>query len=214
MGSSYLPISRSATALFGTLRKLLFLLLVAAVLQACAARRGLQLPALTDWEVRRTVLETVDRWEFRGRIGVSAGDEGFSGKLHWQQDGDDFRATVSGPLGIGTISIESDGKRITLTDKRGEVTELRDAELDLQLRYGWTIPLESLRFWALGIPDPSVEATLQFNDGGMLDRIEQRNWVVAITQYSDGGGQPMPRRITAVNEDAKVRLVLDRWIFY
>jgi len=196
------------------LRRALLLLLLALVMQACAMRRGLQLPELGDWEARRTVLESVQNWEFRGRIGVSAGEEGFNGKLHWWQDGDEFRATVSGPLGIGTIRIEGDGRHITLTDKKGDVAELRNAEVDLKRRYGWTIPLASLRFWALGIPDPSAAATLQFADDGLPKRIEQRNWAVTIAQYSTGGGQQMPRRITAVNEDAKVRLVIDSWAFY
>lgn len=194
--------------------RFLLLLLVAVVLQACAVRRGLELPELSDWETRRAALEAVGRWEFRGRIGVSTGDEGFNGKLHWWQDDDNFRATVSGPLGIGTIRIAGDGKLIRLTDKTGEVTELQDAELELQQRYGWTIPLLSLQFWALGIPDPSTVATVELSADGLPGRLEQGGWVVTIGQYADGGGQPMPRRITAVNADTKVRLVIDRWTFY
>ena len=33
-----------------------------------------------------------------------------------------------------------------------ENRERQDAERDLYLRYGWTIPVRSLRYWALGIP--------------------------------------------------------------
>lgn len=196
------------------LGRFLLLLPLVLMLQACAARRGLELPELSDWETRRAVLESVAHWEFRGRIGVSAGDEGFNGKLHWWQDGEKFRATVSGPLGMGTIRIAGDGELVRLTDKTGEVTELQDAELELQQRYGWTIPLLSLRFWALGIPAPANVAILEFSKDGLLGRFEQGGWVVTIGQYSDGGGQPMPRRITAVNAEAKVRLVIDRWAFY
>jgi len=171
------------------------------------------LPDLPDFDTRKSVLESIDRWEYSGRIGVSAGDEGFNGKIRWRQDGDDFRAIVSGPLGIGTVMIESNGRRITLTDKKGEVTELQDAEIDLQLRYGWTIPVSSLRFWALGIPDPSMPAVVSMGNDGMIAMMDQGNWHVSIDQYSDGGGQQMPRRLSAVNADAKVRLVIDKWIF-
>jgi outer membrane lipoprotein LolB len=189
------------------------LVLVAVILQSCAGSRGLLLPELPDLDTRKSVLESVERWEFSGRIGVSAGDEGFNGKIRWWQDGDDFRATVSGPLGVGTVQIESNGTRITLTDKKGEVTELQDAEIDLQLRYGWTIPVASLRFWALGIPDPSVPALIRMGDDGLIAEMDQGAWHVSIGQYSEGGGQPMPRRLSAVNADAKVRLVIDNWKF-
>lgn len=193
---------------------LALLLLTALLLHACAARRGLELPDLPDWDTRRAVLEAQDQWGFAGRIGASAGDEGFNGKLRWRQHEDDFSATVSGPLGVGTVRIEGHGDHVTLTDKQGETTELTDAELDLRLRYGWTIPVKSLRYWALGIPDPSVPTVTRFGDNGLLDEMQQGEWLVTITEYRDGGGQPMPRRLTAVNADAKVRLVIDKWTFY
>jgi len=190
------------------------LFLTALVLQACAGPRGMQLPELSDWETRRAVLEAVERWEFSGRIGVSAGEEGFNGKVRWWQDGDEFRATVSGPLGVGTVKIEGDGKRVTLTDKQGDVTELQDAELDLRLRYGWTIPVASLQYWALGIPDPNVQTATRTDGDGLISEMEQGDWHVTIGEYRDGGGQQMPRRISAINADAKVRLVIDHWTFY
>lgn len=190
-----------------------FFLLTAILLQSCAGSRGLLLPDLPDLDTRKSVLEAVDRWEFSGRIGVSAGEDGFNGKIRWWQQGDDFRATVSGPLGVGTVKIESQGRRITLTDKKGEVTELQDAEIDLRLRYGWTIPVSSLRFWVLGIPDPSVPAVVQMGDDGLIAEMEQGSWHVSIGQYREGGGQQMPRRLSASNADAKVRLVIDNWKF-
>lgn len=184
------------------------------LLQACAAPRGLELPALDDWETRSTVLQAQDRWEFRGRIGVSAGDEGFNGKLHWRQNGETFDTTVSGPLGVGTVRIEGERGQILLTDKQGQVTALQDAEADLRTRYGWTIPVDSLRYWALGIPDPSSPASTEFDETGLLASIQQRGWTVTIGQYREGGGQQMPRRISALGGDAKVRLVIDHWAFY
>ena len=112
------------------------------------------------------------------------------------------------------MQIDGDGRRITVTERDGAVTELDDPEYDLRMRYGWTIPVQSLRFWALGIPDPASPAATEFGDDGQLARLTQRNWTVDIRQYREGGGQLMPRRITAVNADAKVRLVIDNWTFY
>jgi len=188
--------------------------LAAALLQSCAAPRGLTLPELTDWETRNAVLLSIDRFEFRGRIGVSAGEEGFNGKLHWRQRGDRFDATVSGPLGVGTVKIEGDERRMRLTDNDGVVTDLDDAECDLRSRYGWTIPVASLRYWTLGVPDPASPAMTRFADDGLLAEIEQKGWTVTIGQYAPGGGQPMPRRISAEGGDARVRLVVDNWTFY
>ncbi len=174
---------------------------------------GVALPELSDWEARTRILADLDDWEFRGRIGVSAGSEGFNGKLRYTQNDEDFRATVSGPLGFGTIQIEGDGRQVTVIDKDGEEWMLPDPEIDLLIMYGWTIPVASMRYWALGIPDPAELAFTEVNKDGQLTSLEQGNWHVQIAQYRDGGGQLMPRRLTAVSGDNKVRLVIDNWTF-
>lgn len=191
------------------------LLLALGVLAGCATTRpSVDLPAMDSWETRTRVLGGVREWEFRGRVAVKAGDEGFNGKFAWTQDGDAFSATVGGPLGVGTVRIEGNGRSMELTDKDGVQTRLTDAEFELHMRYGWTIPVESLRYWALGIPDPAVPAVTGFDADGRLARLEQSGWVVQISRYREGGGQQMPRILTATNPDTRVRMVIDRWLFF
>ena len=189
------------------------LLILLAGLASCVSSGGVLLPDINEWENRKAILGNTDEWEFAGRIGVSAGDEGFNGKIWWRQDGIVFRARISGPLGMGTIFINGDRRELTLTDRDGVITELIDAEVELRQRYGWTIPVTSLRYWTLGIPDPSSPSDAGFNASGQLIELKQREWQVTIAEYRDGGGQSMPRRLTAVNDDIKVRLVIDSWTF-
>ena len=188
------------------------LLLIAAC--ATTARPTVDLPDIGSWDTRNAVLVGLEDWAFKGRIAVKAGEEGFNGKINWLQQGDAFDTTVGGPLGVGTVRIEGDGSRMVLTDKDGVRTVLVDAELELRLRYGWTIPVASLRYWALGIPDPTMPAETEVDADGRLARLEQRNWTVAISRYREGGGQQMPRILTASNPDTRVRMVIDRWSFF
>ena len=183
-------------------------------LAACATPRSAALPEIDSWDARKNVLGRLDEWEFSGRIAVKTLADGFNGKLRWTQIQDDFSATASGPLGAGAVRIEGDGRSVTLTDKDGIHTELVDAELEFRHRYGWTIPIASLRFWALGIPDPSAAAETEFNEHGQLSRLMQRDWSVSFSSYAEGGGQLMPKVLTAENSDTRVRLVIDYWIFF
>lgn len=185
-----------------------------AIVAACAAPKSALLPDLSSWDARARVLGGLGRWQFGGRIAVRTSDDGFNGKLRWAQDAGAFAATVSGPLGVGTVRIEGDDRAVVLTDEDGKRTELRDVEPDLRARYGWTIPVSSLRYWALGIPDPSAPAEMQFNDAGLLTRLVQRDWIVDFSRYEQGGGQPMPALLTAQNSDTRVRLVIDHWVFF
>ncbi|MDJ0792769.1 MAG: lipoprotein insertase outer membrane protein LolB [Woeseiaceae bacterium] len=193
----------------------LALLSAALLLAGCATvPENVPLPAIDSWDTRTAVLGDLKDWQFRGRIAVKAGEEGFNGKFNWSQNGDAFDATVGGPLGVGTVRIEGDGRTVVLTDKDGVETVLQNAELELRYRYGWTIPVASLRYWALGIPDPSEPAVTEVDDDGRLVRLEQRGWLVQISRYRDGGGQQMPRILSATNPDTRVRMVIDRWLFF
>jgi len=182
---------------------------------SCATtRQGIELPEIDSWDTRSAVLGGLRAWEFKGRIAVKAGDDGFNGKINWSQQGDTFNTTVGGPLGMGTVRIEGDGRSMVLTDKDGVETVLHDAEAELWYRYGWTIPVASLRYWALGIPDPGMPAETAVDPEGRLTRLEQKSWVVEFSRYREGGGQQMPRILTATNPDTRVRMVIDRWTFF
>jgi outer membrane lipoprotein LolB len=185
-----------------------------ALLSGCATLpQGTDLPPMDDWQTRQQVLGDLSAWSFKGRVAVKAGDDGFNGKINWTQRGDGFDATVSGPLGVGTVRIEGDGGAVVLTDKDGTRTELEDAELDLRYRYGWTIPVASLRFWALGVPDPAIPAETTLDDQDRLAVLRQRNWNVAISRYRTAGGQQMPALLTAQDPQTRVRIVIDSWLF-
>jgi outer membrane lipoprotein LolB len=190
------------------------LALCALLAGGCASRPVTQLPELSNWDVRQQVLAARDEWEFSGRIAVSTGEDGFNGKLRWAQDHEVFSATVSGPLGIGTVRIEGAGQQAILTDKDGIRTELQDVEEELLYRYGWTIPVQSLRYWALGIPDPQAHAQTELNVDDQLSRLEQDGWVLSITSYRASSSQSLPHRLSATKSSTRVRIVIDKWNFF
>lgn len=194
--------------------KLLTLFCAALLLSGCATRKSTRLPDMNDWPTRIAVLGGVTDWEFSGRIAVSAGEEGFNGKIRWSQSGDSFAATVSGPLGIGTVRVEGDGDSVVHTDKDGVRNELINAEQELLRRYGWTIPVSSLRYWALGVPDPSSPAQTELNPEHQLAKLEQRDWTVNISRYRSSGGQSMPKLLSATGSETRVRIVFDKWSFF
>lgn len=199
----------------GLIRSLAWLGTSLLVLSGCASSRPvIDLPELTTWELRQEVLGNISDWEFKGRIAVKAGDEGFNGKFLWTQSADEFSATVSGPLGIGTVRIKGNDRTIVLTDKDGVDTLLVDPETELYYRYGWTIPVSSLRYWALGIPDPKRTAVTVLDDAGRLENLEQGNWQVTISRYRESAGQSLPHTLTATNPDTRVRMVIDTWSFF
>ena len=192
------------------------LVLLCLGMAGCATSRpqGVDLPDISRWEARQQVLGSLRRWEFRGRIAVKSGDDGFNAKFDWRQDGQRFNARVSGPLGIGTVLLEGTDQRITLTDKDGEQVVLHDPETELMLRYGWTIPVRTMRYWALGIPDPLSPAATELDEMQRLASLLQNDWRVEISRYRRNSGQELPRTLTATKPKTRIRMVIDRWLFF
>ncbi len=192
-----------------------WLVLVACLLSGCATLpRGVDLPPLDDWETRKRVLADTETWAFNGRVGVKTENDGFNARFRWNQDGESFDASLSGPLGIGTVLMEGEGQRVVLTDNDGVKTRLANAEDELYLRYGWTIPVLSLRYWALGIPDPDLPADVRFDENGTAIEIQQSGWRVALERYRDVAGTDMPSRLTATHPTTRVRVIVDDWVFF
>ena len=181
------------------------------VLAACVSQPVEPLPEMSAWETRQVVLAGLESWGFNGRIAVRTSEDGFNGKLRYQQDSGDFLAVMSGPLGIGTVQLERADDALFYTDKNGNQTRFYDPEVDLKYRLGWDVPLESLRYWALGIPDPDENAETKLNEAGQLDSLEQSGWNVSVARYRETGGQAMPQRMIVTNGVTRVTLVIDKW---
>ena len=185
----------------------------ALLVSGCAGPAAVSLPDISPWDARREFLGNLDTWAFNGRIAVRAEDDGFNGKLRYHRADGNFDATVSGPLGIGTVRLEGSDGVLSFTDKDGLTTEFTEPETELKYRFGWDVPLESLRYWALGIPDPARPAETVLNDAGQLASMAQGGWDIEVKRYRETGGEYMPQRLTVTKPGAKLTLVIDRWDF-
>ena len=183
-------------------------------LVACAPQTVRELPVFTSWEHRSQSLGQLQEWEFRGRLGAKTADDGFNGKVQWQQQAGEYDARISGPIGFGTLQISGTSSLVRLIDKDGQLTVLTSPEADLEALYGWKLPVNSLRFWALGIPDPNSFATsIVVDDRGLLTVLAQNGWRIEYPDYRPFAGQPMPRKLVATSGDARVVLIFDNWLF-
>lgn len=182
------------------------------VLNGCTSLppRGEQ--PVVPWAERRAALQGLESFGLRGRVAVSAGGEGFNASLHWEQRSDAAHLRLDGPLGFGGLEIESHDGALTLRDTRGVSLDGAAARAELERRLGFVLPLESLRFWVLGVPDPAQPAEEVLNDARQLSRLEQDGWAVDFDRYGHIGAQSRPVRLTVRREGARMRLVIDRWI--
>jgi outer membrane lipoprotein LolB len=194
-------------------RTLAFALLGAAasLLSACKTLPT-QAPAPSaPWQERRAALQHREHFDLNGRIAVAAAQEGFNAKLRWQQQGSRSNLALDGPLGVGGVRITADGSTLNVINSRGQALDSDAARREIAARLGFEPPLESLRYWVQGVPDPSHPADEVLDDQQRLTTLRQDGWQIDYAKYAAVAGQWLPSLITLKRDDVRVRLLVDGW---
>jgi outer membrane lipoprotein LolB len=159
-------------------------------------------------------LNDLDRWQARGRLGVSGPENGGSGSFEWRQRGDHADVEIRGPIGIGGVHLEMRGPGsnpdLILQTSDGRKLQSAAAWAELQAQLGASVPAGSLRFWMLGLAAPGEHRWHEANEHGVVT-LEQGGWRIDYQRYSDEPGARVPMRMTATSGDARVRIVIDGW---
>ena len=192
------------------------LLLAALLLTACVSRPPQQSLPLQPYAQRRLALQSIERYSVEARVAVAVGSEGFNVNLIWNQTGPRSELDLRAPLGFGAAHVLSEGQGLQVDAGQGQHYAGRSAHDELTRRLGFEPPLHSLRYWLLGVPDPSAEVLETLSEDGLrLQAMEQGGWQIQIQElarYGDGALQAgLPRRLSLQREGVRVKLVIDQW---
>jgi outer membrane lipoprotein LolB len=188
------------------MRRLPAILSCALLLDACATTRPAPPPAAA-WEHRVAELQSSGAWRLDGRAAVAVGAQGWQATLSWRQHGDSAQVHLAGPFGAGALEIERTPAGISLNG----APPSDDVLAQLQERLGFELPLDHLRFWLQGAPDPGAPFDLKRNDQDRALQLTQDGWSVDYDRYMPVNGDLLPARLVLSREGARVRVVVDRW---
>jgi len=187
----------------------------ALLLAACASapRRAADGPAPPGAEpaqqAREARVQAQPEWWLQGRIAVSTGREGGSGRLEWTRRGDGYELRVSAPVTRQSWRLAVAGGRARIEGLTGGPREGDDPETLLRDATGWTIPLTALPYWARGARAPVAPAQVRYGPDGRPLRIEQAGWAIDYV-WPDSADAEFPARIDARRDGARVRLAIDQ----
>lgn len=155
-------------------------------------------------------------WRIEGRVAISNGSQGGSGRLDWSQQAGRYDISLSAPVTRQGWRLSGDALRATLEGVAGGPRESADVEALLLAATGWDIPVRAMVDWVRGIGAASQDhgpARLLHGTGNLPVSLEQAGWRIDYRDWhAAGDGLPaLPRRIEAQRGEAKVRLVVDRW---
>ncbi|MGY3263985.1 lipoprotein insertase outer membrane protein LolB [Lysobacter sp. HA35] len=185
------------------------------LLAGCATSQVTPTPVASDAATGRLEqceheLATQTRWGLAGRIAISNARDAGSGRIEWRQDGQRFDIELTAPITHQGWRLHGEPGRATLDGLPGGPREGSDAESLLREATGWSIPVRSLPAWVRGMRADPGSAVVQFGADGRLAHLAESGWTIDYTWPADAAAA-RPSRIEARRDDARVRLVIDRW---
>jgi outer membrane lipoprotein LolB len=81
----------------------------------------------------------------------------------------------------------------------------------LQERLGVELPIDHLRFWLLGVPDPGAASDFKRNDQDRASQLTQDGWTVDYDRYMPVDADLLPAHVVLSREGVRVRIAVDRW---
>ncbi len=164
------------------------------------------------WKAQQRALQQLTDWELRGRIAIRTSEDGFNANLRWRQRGSDYRIRLSGPFGLGALTLSGDRDGVTLRSRERILLRHGDAETLLYQQTGVRLPVDSLRYWVRAMPQPGVRARVVLDRKGRLKELRQDGWRIRYKRYLRNRGVELPAKLFVDNPRLEVRLVIDRWV--
>jgi outer membrane lipoprotein LolB len=185
----------------------------ASVLAGCGASRSVRddhaTPALEGQRAREVAVRAAPAWTLTGRIAVSDGRDGGSGRIVWRQDGDRFSIEIKAPVSRRTWRLSGEPGHAVLEGLDGGPRHGTDAESLLRREVGWSVPFAHLADWARGLRGDGG-AQIEFDQDRRPARLHQRGWTVEYRGWNDSSPS-LPTRVFAASGERRVRVVVERW---
>lgn len=192
-----------------------FVFLFVALLGGCEVVPVSEVPASSldpqvAWAQHQQQLKGLEAWTLDGRISLRHEEEAWHASLRWQQIDTAYHINLFGPFGQGAVQLDGSPQGVILQHE-GESLQSDDAEQLLRQRLGLQVPVNGLRYWAVGLVAPGEDYKEELDPAGRLTVLQQNGWRVRYRSYVAVKGFMLPGKIFLDHDGLDVRLVVDQW---
>lgn len=190
------------------------LFVICLLLTGCISMRAPRAPEnyqVQTHEQRRVELNDITHWYIRGAMSIRQTNRSDIVQITWQQNGNNYRINISGPLSVGAARLIGRPGHVVLEKSQQEKFTAKNPESLLQQQLGWRLPVSNLFYWVRGLPNPKLTAKTQYDQYGHLITLTQSNWQVHYQRFLRVKNIDLPSIMSLTNPKLKVKLVIKRW---
>jgi outer membrane lipoprotein LolB len=163
------------------------------------------------YQLRLKQLRMIDHWSLEGRLAISDGKDGGSGKLNWQQQSVYTRLSFRGAMGKGAWELHSGPGEAQIELANGEVHFAASLAELIENQVGWKVPVGDLSWWVKGLASPGQPDSSSLDAYGQLLTLSQSGWQVEFAGYREISGTSVPSKLTARRGKYLVKMVIKVW---
>jgi outer membrane lipoprotein LolB len=165
------------------------------------------------YETRADTLRSLEHWSLDGKLAVSDGEDGGSGRLEWRAEPGLSELDFRGTLGRGAWQLDIETERAILNLANGDSWQAPDVSTLVREHVGWDVPVDALEWWVRGLAAPGRVERRDFDADGRMTFLSQYGWDVAYDRYKEYSGMSLPMRLEARRGEQHVKLAMRRWWF-
>lgn len=166
---------------------------------------------------REAAVRALPAYAFSGRVAMSNGREGGSGRIEWRQLDQTFEVSLAAPVTRQSWQLSGDPAGARIEGLAGGPREGGDVGQLLWEATGFDMPVAALAAWATGTRADAGrfgQAEVDYTADGQLARLRQDGWTIDYLDWQPvaaEGAPVLPVRINAARDSARVRLIVDAW---
>jgi outer membrane lipoprotein LolB len=191
--------------------KLFFLIWMACSVLIAGCAKTVKEVRLLDHSAQRQ-LYALQTWRLEGRIAVQVKDKAWHASLFWDHRPTQDRLQVTGPFNQGAMTIVVQDKLIYVQQADGTIESSPEPDQLLESRLGFAVPLSALRYWVLGLPEPTRAHQPSFDRAGVLRSLTQLGWLVQFEQFMRVNNTVVPRKAVITSPNVRIKLIADEWV--
>ncbi|SFD56359.1 lipoprotein insertase outer membrane protein LolB [Pseudoalteromonas denitrificans] len=195
------------------MRLYLILLIVFLFISGCAQQITDDKGIYSDWKSR---INKQNTWKANGKIAFINTNERQSANFTWKNNGDkhtpNFKLKLTTFIGTQILSVSQEKNKAQL-DYDGKTYFDTSAQNMLNRLTNISFPVSDAPSWLKGRPKSN---NIKFDD---LDRVQSARiqdnkgefWHVTYNQYAQTDGFWLPRKMSLVNRDLKIKMQIHSW---
>ncbi|MBS0352045.1 MAG: outer membrane lipoprotein LolB [Proteobacteria bacterium] len=163
---------------------------------------------------RQSQQSAIHSWNASGAISVqSARQSPTIMRYQWRQQGPNiFDINLAASLNLAEVTITGRPHRVSLQKGNEKAITATTPEQLMQKSLGWSLPVQTLWFWARGLPAPGPNQGTQYDRYGHLISLKQNGWLVRYSNYHTLQNVDLPEVIELRHADISAKIVIKQWI--